>query len=167
MKKNNGFACFAVAGFFLLASLPGQAASGTVDIILSAVSHAYPVQMGDTTVTASGGSGTLTFVRSSGRPFVEGSSAPVLFASFSKDTPSGLELEADGVATFSPDDTLLLLFERRSDSPGAAGEGNLRLMGGTGRFAGVDGQCKYKADNQPQAWNLVASCQWLFSFPYR
>jgi len=166
-KKNRRLACFFVAGFLLFCSLPGYAASGTVDMVISAKCSAFTVQMGETTVTASGGSGTLTFLHSSGRPFVEGSSATLQYASFARNTPSGLELEADGLATFTEDDTLLLLFERRSDSPGSSGEGTLRLTGGTGRFAGVDGQCKYKAENLPDEWNLVANCQWLFSFPYR
>jgi hypothetical protein len=167
MKKNNGFVCFVAAGLCSLVSVPGHAESGTVDIVLSAVSNVYAVQMGDTTVTASGGNGTLTFIYSSGRPFVEGARATVQYASFSKKTPSGLELEADGVATFSTEDTLLLLFERRSDDPGTSGEGTLRLTGGSGRFAGVNGQCKYKTDNLPGDWNVIAKCQWLYSFPYR
>jgi hypothetical protein len=167
MKKIRGFLYFAAAGLCALVTLPGHADSGTVDIVLAATSNAYPVQMGDTQVIASGGNGMLTLLHSSGRPFVEGSSATLQYAGFSKYTPSGLDLEADGLATFSPDDTLLLLFERKPDSPGSAGEGTLRLMGGTGRFAGVDGQCKYKAENHPGEWNLVANCQWLFSFPYR
>lgn len=167
MKKNHEFACFAAAGLFSLVSAPGHADSGTVDIVLSATSNVYAVQMGDTTVTARGGNGTLTFIHSSGRPFVEGVSGTVRYASFSKNTPSGLELEADGVAEFSPEDTLLLLFERRSDDTGTSGEGALRLMGGSGHFAGINGQCKYRMDNFPGDWNVIAKCEWLYSFPYR
>jgi len=167
MKKSNELVCFVTAGLGLLVSLPGHADSGTVDIVLSAVSNVYAVEMGETTVTASGGKGTLTFIHSSGRPFAEGTSAALQYAGFSKKTPSGLELEADGVATFSPEDSLLLLFERRSDDPGTSGEGMLRLMGGSGRFAGVSGHCKYKTDNLPGHWNVIATCQWLYSFPYR
>jgi hypothetical protein len=167
MKKNHEFVCFVAAGLFSLVSAPGHAESGMVDIVLSAISNVYAVQMGDTTVTARGGNGTVTFIHSSGHPFVEGASATFQYASFSKKTPSGLELEADGVATFSPEDTLLLLFERRSDDPGTSDEGALRLTGGSGRFAGVNGQCKYKMDNPADEWNVVAKCQWLYSFPYR
>lgn len=146
----------AAACALALVSLQGQAASGTVDIIISARSNAYPVEMGETTITASGGSGTLTFARSTGRPFVEGAGATVQFASFSKRTPSGLELQADGVATFSADDSLLLLLERHAGDPGAAGEGTLRLMGGTGRFVGVSGDCKYRMDDSPGEWQVTA-----------
>jgi hypothetical protein len=167
MKINHEFACF-VAGLSLFAPAASQAASGAVDIVLSATPIAYSVQMGDTTVTASGGDGTLRFIRSSGRPFVEGASATVQYASFSKNTPSGLEFEADGVATFSSEDTLFLLFERRSADTGTSGEGTLRLTGGSGRFAGVSGQCRYKMDNVPGRPDVTtAKCEWLYSFPYR
>src|SRR5258706_262417 len=167
MKKNNGFFCFVAAGLYSLVSVPSHAESGTVDIVLAANSNVYAVQMGDTTVTAMGGNGTVTFIHSSGRPFVEGAIATVQYASFSKKTPSGFELEADGIATFSSEDTLLLLFERRSDDPGTSGEGTLHLTGGSGRFAGVNGQCKYKMDSPPGDWSVIAKCQWLYSFPYR
>src|SRR6267142_6173345 len=127
MKRKPELVCFIAVGLFSLASAPCRAESGSVDIVLAAVSNVYAVQMEDTTVTARGGNGTVTFVRSSGAPFVEGASATVQYASFSKKTPSGFELEADGIATFSSEDTLLLLFERRSDDPGTSGEGTLHL----------------------------------------
>jgi hypothetical protein len=79
-------------------------------------------------------------------------------------------LEADGVATFSSEDTLLLLFKRQSGdlAAGTSGEGTLHLAGGSGRFAGVNGQCKYKVDNLPGNWNVtIAKCEWNYSFPYR
>ena len=157
-----------VAGLCCLTPVPSHAASGTVDLVISSTLKAYVVQMGESTVTASEGSGKLTFVRSSGDPFPEGANASVQLIGFSKTQPSGLELEADGVATFNDDDTLLLLFQRRAEDPGTSGEGDLRFAGGTGRYAGVDGKCRYKMDPQSnEATVTVAKCQWLYSFPYR
>jgi hypothetical protein len=168
MMKNNGFVCFVAAGLWFIVPMPSHAENGTVDIVLSANSNVYAVQMEDTIVTAWGGNGTVTFFHSSGRPFVEGASATVQYAGFSRQTPSGLELEADAVATFSSEDTLLLLFERRSGDLGTSDEGTLYLMGGSGRFAGVSGQCRYKMDDLPREWNVTSSqCQWIYSFPYR
>jgi hypothetical protein len=57
--------------------------------------------------------------------------------------------------------------ESRFDDSGTSGEGTLRLTGGSRRFAGVNGQCKYKTDDLPGDWNIIANCQWLYSFPYR
>lgn len=170
MKRKLELVCFVAGGLFSLASTPCHPESGSVDIVLAAVSNVYAVQMEDTTVTARGGNGTVTFVRSSGAPFVEGASATVQYASFSKKTPSGFELESDAVATFSSGDTLLLLFKRQSGdlAAGTSGEGTLHLTGGSGRFAGVNGECQYKVDNLPGNWNVtIAKCEWNYSFPYR
>jgi len=170
MLNNLRLACLSVSACMSLGSVQCYADRGEVDIVLAAVSNVYSVQMEDTTVTARGGNGTITFVHSSGAPFVEGSSATVQYASFSRKTPSGFELEADGVATFISGDTLLLIFKRRSGdlAAGTSGEGTLHLAGGSGRFAGVSGECTYKVDNLPANWNVtIAKCEWNYSFPYR
>jgi hypothetical protein len=150
-------------GSIVFLSRAGYAENGTVDVLISTVSVVTSVPMGDTTVTARSGTGTLTFIRSSGAPFVDGASGTAQFASFSKKTPSGFELEADGLATFSSADSLLLLFKRRSGNlaAGTSGEGTLQLSGGTGRYAGINGQCKYKVENLSSNWQVtIAKCQW-------
>jgi hypothetical protein len=147
----------------LLVPVASHAESGTVDVLVSTVSVLTSVPMGDTTVTARSGSGTITFIRSSGGPFVEGASGAAQFASFSKKSPTAFDLEADGLATFSSEDTLMLLFKRRTGdlAAGTAAEGTLQLMGGTGRFAGIDGQCKYKVENLSGNWQVTTGkCQW-------
>jgi len=168
LKKLALFIPVAAAGLCCLASAQGHAASGTVELVISTVVNAYPVRMGDTIVTASGGAGTLKVVRGSGRPFEDGASATVHYAGFSKQTPSGLDLEMDGLATFSPEDTLLLVFERKPEDPGLSSEGTLHLADGSGRFSGVSGICKYKSEEQAGNANVtVAKCEWVYSFPYR
>ena len=169
MNKKPGFECF-TAAVLLACAAPCHAKEGTVEMVLSAVANAYSVEMAETTVAARGGSGTITFVRSSGAPFVEGASATVQFVSFSKRTPSGFDLEADAVATFISGDTLLLHFRRQSGdiTAGSAGDGTLQFKGGSGRFAGVDGQCTYRVDNLHGNWSVsIARCEWIYSFPYR
>jgi hypothetical protein len=161
MIKHLASVCVALPGMAL--ALASHAESGTVNLLTVALATVHSIQMGDTAVTARGGSGTVTVVRSSGGPFIEGSSGTVQYASFSKKTATGFELEADGVTTFSSSDTLQLLFKRRSGdlAAGTSGEGVLYLTGGPGRFAGVTGECKYKVDNLPGNWNVtMANCQW-------
>jgi hypothetical protein len=153
---------FAVA-VALLAPTPSRAESGSVELLASTTSVLTSVQFGDTAVTSRGGSGIITFIKSSGGPFAEGASGTAQFVSFSKKSPAGLELEADGVATFSSEDILLLLFKRRTGdlAAGSSGEGTLQLTGQAGRFAGVSGQCKYKVDNLAGNWQVtIAKCQW-------
>lgn len=154
----------------LIACLAGpcaQAASGTVDLKLAATVDAHAVEMGDTVVTAAGGSGTLTIQNSSGRPFLDGMHAGFRFAGLTRATPSGREIEADALATFGPEDTLMLVFERHASDAGAQDEGRLHLAGGSGRFAGVTGECRYRLEEPPGQWNVTAKCEWLYVFPYR
>ena len=163
MKKIQTLISFSSVALCLIAPTSSHAESGTIDVLISTVSVPTSIPMGDTTVTSRSGSGTITFTRSSGSPFVEGASGAAQFASFSKKTATGFDLEADGLATFSSDDTLQLLFKRKSGdlAAGTSGEGTLQLTGGSGRFAGVTGQCKYKVDNLSGNWNVVTGkCQW-------
>jgi hypothetical protein len=154
--------CAALAIGCSAISVAALADSGTVEIVITALSTPTVVQMGDTMITSRGGNGTITLIRSSGEPFTEGDSAIVQFASFSKKTASGFELEADGVATFASGDILNLLFKRRTEdlSAGTSGEGVLYLSG-TGRFAGAQGKCNYKVVNLQSNWGVtIAKCQW-------
>jgi hypothetical protein len=147
----------------LLLPISSHAENGTVDVLISTVSVLTSVAMGDTTVTARSGSGTITFIRSSGGPFDEGASGAAQFASFSKKSSAAFELEADGLATFSSGDSLLLLFKRRTGdlAAGTSAEGTLQLTGGAGRFAGINGQCKYKVENLAGNWQVTTGkCQW-------
>jgi hypothetical protein len=144
-----------------------RAASGTVELLLTATSEVHAVEMGETLVTATGGTGRLTVSHSSGRPFVDDTRAEFRFAGFARATPSGRELEADALVAFGAADTLMLVFERHASDPGAQDEGRLHLAGGSGRFAGVTGECRYRLDEPPGQWNVTATCDWLYVFPYR
>jgi hypothetical protein len=140
-----------------------HAESGTAELLFSGVSTLSSVQMGDTTVTSSATSGTITTIRSSGGPFAEGVSGTVQCARFSRKSPSGFELEADCVGTFATGATLSFLFKRKSGDvvAGSKGEGTLQIAGIAGAFAGVTGECKYRVENFPGNWNVTLSnCQW-------
>ena len=161
--KNRILICFIALGLSFIVSGPAHAESGTSDILLAGISTLTSIPMGDTIITTSSTNGIVTFIRSSGGPFVEGASGNVQCARFSRKTPSSFELEADCVATFAPDETVQLLFKRKTGDvvAGTLGEGTLQLSGGTGHFAGVSGQCKYKVENLPGNWNVTTSkCQW-------
>jgi hypothetical protein len=151
----------AVLGFTMPAL--SSAESGTAELLITGVSTLNSVQMGDTTVTSSATTGTVTTIKSSGGPFAEGASATVQCARFAKKSASSFELEADCVGTFPSGDTLSLLFKRRTGDvvAGSSGEGTLQVAGTGGQFAGVSGQCKYRVENLPGNWNVTMSkCQW-------
>lgn len=157
---------FAVPGLAVVALVMSDLAhaeSGTVEFLASAVSVLNSVQMGDTTVTASTSTGTITTVRSSGGAFPEGASGNVQCARFSRKSASGFELEADCAATYPSGDAITLLFKRKTGDivPGSSGEGTLQITGVSGQVAGVTGQCKYRVENLQANWNVtVAKCQW-------
>jgi hypothetical protein len=139
------------------------AESGTAEFLLSGVSTVNSVQMGDTTVTSRGTTGTITTIKSSGGPFPESASGTVQCASFATKSASSFELEADCVGTFPSGETLSLLFKRRTGDvvAGSSGEGTLQIAGAVGQFAGVGGQCKYRVENLPGNWNVtLTKCQW-------
>jgi hypothetical protein len=147
----------------LFAPAGSRAESGTVEMLLSGVRTLSSVDMGGTTVTGGGATGTITIIRSSGGPFTEGESGTSQCATFSKKSSSGFELEAACAATFSSEDKVSFTFKRKTGDivAGSSGEGIEQIAGGTGRFAGISGQCKYKVDNFPGNWNVTTSkCQW-------
>ena len=163
MKKNQTWISFASAALCLIAPVSSHAENGTMDFLASFVANYAKSEFGDTTVTAGGSSGTITVTKSNGAPFVEGTSGLIQCIVFAKKSPAGMDLEADCPATFSSDDTLLMVSKRKSGDvvAGSSGEGTSQIVGGTGRFAGMSGQCKYKVDYL--AGNRVVSinrCQW-------
>lgn len=143
--------------------MSSRAESGTMEVVGSFLANYSKSEFGDTTLTAGGSSGTLTVTRSGGEPFLEGSSGLIECIVFAKKSSSGLDLEADCTSTFSSEDKVLWLSKRKSGDvvTGASGEGTTQILGGTGRFAGMTGQCRYKLD--PLGGNRVVSiskCQW-------
>lgn len=134
-----------------------------MEFLGSFVANYAKSEFGDTTVTGGGSSGTITITKSSGGPFMEGTSGLIQCIVFAKKSPAGMDLEADCPASFSSEDTILYVSKRRSGDvvAGSSGEGTTQIAGGTGKFAGITGQCRYKVDYL--AGNRVVSinkCQW-------
>jgi hypothetical protein len=169
MKRNLAWVSCIATGFFLL--IPAcHAENGTVELIFAGNANVYSVEMEDTTVSARGGTGTFRFLRSSGAPVAGNERGSLQYVSFSKKSSIGFQLESDGVATFSAEDTLFFVLNQHSADVGAGrpGEGTLQLTGGTGRFSGIKGQCRYAAEELPESSNVTkAQCDWSYSFPYR
>jgi hypothetical protein len=152
----------ALASCLIVPSL-ARAGSGTAELLLSGVRSLTVVDMGDMNVTAGGASGTLTIVRGSAEPFSGNVSGAVQCVIFAKKSSGGFDLEADCAASFSPEDKLFLVFKRKTGdlAAGTAAEGIEQIAGGTGKFAGVSGECRYVVENFPANWSVTTSkCQW-------
>ena len=161
-KSNMRIAVALLAACTAFASI-ARAEEGTVDIALIGVRNLTSVVVGDTTVTAGGATGGITVTRSSGAPFVEDVSGTTQCINFSKKSETRFDLEADCLATFTQADTLQFQFRRESGdlSAGTSARGVQKILGGTGRFAGIVGDCTYKVDNLPNNWNATLSkCRW-------
>jgi hypothetical protein len=148
----------------LLAPALSQAESGTSEFIGSFVTNYTKAEFEGTTYTAGGSVGTLTVTHSSGAPFVDGSSGAIDCAVAAKQSTAGLDLEANCVVTFSPQDKMLWVSKRKSGSVtvGSPGEGVTTIVGGTGRFSNIQGDCTYKIN--PVGGNrlvTVAQCKWV------
>lgn len=147
----------------LAAPLTSLAESGTVDFLSSGVTTVSNVPMGATTVTSRNGIGTVTVTKSSGGPFTQDASATQQCVSFSKKTASTFDLEAHCNIVFSPQDSLSFIFKRKVGDvvEGSSGSGVQQILNGTGRFAGVSGECTYKTQTLTANWVVTHSiCKW-------
>jgi len=139
------------------------AEGGTAETVLAGIRTISVVDMGGASVTSGGASGILTIVKASGPPFTAEQSGAVQCAIFAKKASGTFDLEADCAASFSSEDRLFLVFKRKTGdlAAGSAAEGIEQIAGGTGKFAGVSGECRYKVENLPGNWSVTLSkCQW-------
>ena len=160
--RHGHFVAGSLAGILLMPAL-SHAESGTAELIGSFLTSYAKSEFGDTTYTAGGSSGTLTVSRSSGGPFLQGSSGVIECTVSAKKSPAGLDLEANCVSTFSPEDKLSWVSRRKSGdvAVGSPGEGITQIIGGSGRFAGTTGRCTYKIDPLPGNRLVgISQCQW-------
>jgi hypothetical protein len=128
-----------------------------VDFLTSFHALSSAVQMGDTTVTARGGAGTMTIINSTGDMFKVGQSAIVHFVGLSKKTPTGFELEADGVADFENDPIQIVAIRRTGNiGAGTSGEGRAHMK--SNRF---EADCSYSVVGLPDNWGVtIYKCRW-------
>jgi hypothetical protein len=64
---------------------------------------------------------------------------------------------------FSPQDSLTLTFKRKSGDvvAGSSGQGMEQIGNGTGRFAGISGDCSYTVNMLADGWSVTLSqCKW-------
>ena len=91
--------------------------------------------------------GSLTVLASTADPFDQGGHSLSTCVIFGKRSAAGIDLQTACTFTSASGDTLYLRAERRAGDvkAGGGGQGTLQLMGGTGSYAGLMGQCAYEA----------------------
>ena len=107
--------------------------------------------------------GTVTIVDSSGGPFVAGANRPSDCLVFSRDSDGGIELDAPCTSTDADGDVVYSRAVRRQGDVaiGGGGAGTWQLLGGTGKYAGISGNCSYTTEYLAGSRVAVLSeCTW-------
>ena len=148
-----------VAGVAPLAA----AESGSFEILTSYVHGYVSVEYAGQTITGGPLDGTGAIVETSGGPFAEGANYVVKCVVYSKKSKAGLDLEAPCAFTDTDGDTWYAMSKRRSGDVqvGGGGSGGQKIEGGTGKYAGATGSCRYTTSYLPDDWAVSRrSCEW-------
>lgn len=108
--------------------------------------------------------GTMTITESSGGPFEVGANIVSECLVYSRNSADGLSIEAPCVFGDAAGD-MLQTYATRSQGTlaavGGGGEGTWKLLGGTGRYAGITGSCAYQTEYLAGDRLVVHSdCSW-------
>ena len=160
MKNYGGIAFAVMAGAVCAAQIAVAGESGSFELLESYV-HDYTVmEHAGTTITNGPLRGTATIVRSGTGPFAQGSRYGAACLVYAKESAVGIDLDVPCAFTDSSGDKWYMLV-KESDSAIGDGKGNQRIVGGTGKYAGVTGNCPYELGNLPDKWLVAAStCTW-------
>ena len=137
--------------------------SGSFRIVRTYVQDYVTIDHAGGSVTGGPLQGTVTVMESSGGPFVAGAHERITCVVYAKRTEAGIDLDAPCTMTGSSGDTWYTHSKRRAGTlePGGGGPGTMEILGGTGVYAGIGGQCTYEVDYLPDNWvAMIADCSW-------
>ena len=127
--------------------------------LLTSFEHAYTtIEHLGGRVTGGSSSGTASVTESSGGPFVAGTNHLGTCVILARESDGELEIEAPCTVTATSGDQLYVL---RDSGDIAGGAGRLEILGGSGKWAGIQGSCSYDVEYLAQR-RLVATseCEW-------
>ena len=156
-------ALIAGAGVLGAAHIATAEESGDIRIIRTYVQDYTTIEHGDTSYTGGPLEGSVTILRSSGGPFVEGTHERITCVVFAKSTEAGIDLDAPCTMTAPSGDTWYTHSKRRAGDvvTGGGGPGTMEILGGTGVYAGISGSCTYDVGYMPDNWvAMIADCTW-------
>jgi hypothetical protein len=162
-KPANSYAALACAISALVAAPVARAESGSYEMLYAFVTNYAKLEQPGRTITAGSISGTQTVLRSSGAPFAEGSNNVTDCLVYAKRTDSNIDVEAYCTSTYPSGDKMFSVSQRRSGdmSVGGGGAGKVQILGGTGQYASISGDCAYTTSYLPG--NHVVNrleCRW-------
>ena len=137
--------------------------SGSFELLNSFV-HDYTVlEHAGEFITGGPLDGTATVIEGGGGPFADGANYRLSCVVYGKRSDAGLDLEAPCTHTDSEGDKWFAVATRRTGDTevGGGGHGVRRIVGGTGKYAGVTGVCPYTTNYMPDGWAVSrAVCEW-------
>lgn len=157
---------YATAMAALLCAGVAHAGDGGKFTMLLTASHNYAVvEHAEGTVFGGGLEGVATIIASTGGPFVKDSHVYVACVVYGKRRSAGFQLENSCTVTDANDKAhrFYTLGARRAGtaSQGGGGDGEFKIVGGTGRFAGVEANCLYDATYLAGNRNVTSlACEW-------
>ena len=137
--------------------------SGSFELLNSFVRDYTVLEHAGETITGGPLQGTATVIASSGGPFADGANYRLACVVYGKRSDAGLDLEAPCTLTDSEGDSWYVVATRRTGDTevGGGGQGIRRILGGTGKYAGVTGVCPYTTSYMPDDWAVsTAVCEW-------
>ena len=137
--------------------------SGGFRLLMSVVNDYTTIDHAGAKVTGGSSTGTSTVLQSSGGAFAEG--APNLMACVVYATVSEADTDIRAACTFTDasGDNWYAQAKRSTGQieAGSSGAGRWELLGGTGKYAGLSGDCPYDVQNLPHdRLVLTADCTW-------
>jgi len=158
LKKKAVFLC---AMTYLGAPVLAAAESGSFESIASFTTHYVTFEHGDETVIGGPIDGTETILNSSGGIFTVGDSGVFECLVFVKKTAEGINNESPCTVTDSAQDKFFTVSRRRTGDMNTGGPGKREILGGTGKYAGVKGECTYKTAYLPgNRATSISKCEW-------
>ncbi len=137
--------------------------SGSFELIAIQIHDYTTLEHAGRTVTAGPLQGAASIVATSGAPFCDGTNYRATCVVYVKRQGAGIDLEAPCTMADEAGDVLYLLSERRTGNiaAGGGGTGNFQILGGTGKYAGIVGDCPYTTSYLPGKWVVTRpTCTW-------
>ena len=150
------------ATVFLCRTGGAAAESGSFQMLMSGVQDYTMINHAGAKITGGSLTGTATPVQSSG-PFVEGATQIVTCVVYASVSESDTDIRGACTLIDASGDSWFARAQRRVGNieQGSGGQGRWELVGGTGKYDGLRGSCRY--DTEYLAGNRIAStaeCTW-------
>ena len=162
IKRIATFVAFA-SGTLFTAQMAIAGESGSYESVSSFVHDYTKVAFANQASISGPLHGTDTITKSSGGPFVVGESSVFVCAVYAKTSDAGMDLEAPCATTDASGDVSFTLGKRSAGDikTGGGGDGRQEIVGGTGKYAGITGNCTYTVDYVAGSRGIaINTCEW-------